>query len=127
MLTSQLFSTQDSPVTVSRKKSKCSSAVSKNETSPDSTSRGGNNETGLPVSIGGETGSNQNAAAGDRTDPVNNHESGDSASQTGSQTRYSKETEEDLVFVDKSGTQSHQQKLKLQKGRLKRSRYTEVM
>ena len=34
--------------------------------------------------------------------------------------------DEELVFVDKSETQTHQPKLRLQKGRLKRSRYTEV-
>ena len=34
--------------------------------------------------------------------------------------------DEELVFVDKFETQTHQPKLRLQKGRLKRSRYTEV-
>ena len=46
--------------------------------------------------------------------------------ETGSHTNQANNEEEDLVFVDKSISPSHQTKLKLQKRKLKRSRYTEV-
>ena len=46
--------------------------------------------------------------------------------ETGSHTNEANNEEEELVFVDKSISPSQQTKLKLQKRKLKRSRYTEV-